>query len=153
MLDYHVILDMVPQIALLYFTGRLSPAVSVTGVQASLLLAIGLQRKVLEDVETELGLPVSQLLAMFVKVVRKASRHFRTLVEEAVQETMPAPVTSNGNGLEQDVEERFRPLPRGLDEELREGGEDVNRELKEKQKALIDALPLDKYAVPSVLIC
>ncbi len=154
MLDYHVILDMIPQIAFLYFTGRLAPAISVTGVQSSILLAIGLQRKVLEDIEKELGVPVSQLLAMFVKIVRKVASHFRSLVEEAVVETMPAVMpaitdefeTINGNN-DGEVEvgrSRFKPLNKNLDEELREGGEEVNKELKEKQRALIDALPLDK---------
>lgn len=144
MLDYHVILDMIPELARLHFTGRLLPAVSLTGVQSSLLLAIGLQRKVLEDVEKELGLPMSQLLAMFVKIVRKLSSHFRTLLEEAVQETMPVPILTAHNDGDEVTAAKFRPLPQGLDDELREGGEEVNRELKEKQKALIDALPLDK---------
>lgn len=144
MLDYHVILDMIPQIALLYFTGRLTPAISVTGVQSSLLLAIGLQRKVLEDVEKELGLPASQLLAMFVKIVRKVSSHFRSLVEGAVIETLPVPAVTTVEGIDEEIVERFKPLDVGLDEELEEGGMLVNRELKEKQRALIDALPLDK---------
>ncbi len=145
MLDYHVILDMMPEIARLYFTGRLQHAVSLTGVQSSLLLAIGLQRKVLEDVQKELGLPVNQLLAMFVKIVRKVSSHFRTLLEEAVQETMPAPIPAAAdNDPDEEKADQFTPLPQGLDDELREGGEEVNRELKEKQRALIDALPLDK---------
>ena len=42
---------------------------------------------------------------------------------------------------------RFQPLPQKLDDELREGGEDVDADLKEKQRALIDALPLDQYEV------
>lgn len=146
MLDYHVILDMIPQIALLHFTGRLAPAITVTGVQSLLLLAIGLQRKVLEDVEKELGVPTSQLLAMFVKIVRKVASHFRSLVEGAVKETMPASPTHEGrNGIDGvSGEQRFKPLARPLDEELKEGAEEVDRELKEKQRALIDALPLDR---------
>lgn len=145
MLDYHVILDMIPQIALLQFTGRLAPAISVTGVQSALLLAIGLQRKVLEDVEKELGLPASQLLAMFVRIVRKVAGYFRSLVEGAVVESMPVPDLPAKDGMEEDEKgRRFTPLKKGLDDELREGGAEVDREFKEKQKALIDALPLDK---------
>ena len=153
MLDYHVILDMVPTMAMLYFSGRIKSAIKLSGVQSAILLAIGLQRKVLEDVEKELGLHASQLLAMFVKVVRKMSSHFRSLVEGAIAETMPLPV-SNGRtdaGEDEDVTgplvPKFEPLTRGLGEELREGGEQVDRELKEKQRALIDALPLDQYEI------
>lgn len=144
MLDYHLIFDMIPKIALLHFTSRLQPAVSLTSVQSSILLAIGLQGKALEDVEKELELPVSQLLGMFVKVIRKVSRFFRNLVEEAVQETMPEPIPIAHHGDDEERPNKFTPLPQGLEDELREGAEDVNRELKEKQKALIDALPLDK---------
>ena len=148
MLDYHVILDMIPPIAHFYFTNRLKPAVSLTGVQSSILLAIGLQRKALEDVEKELGLPSSQLLAMFVKIVRKVSSQFRRLLEGAVVETMPQPPpTANDDAADGEKEQRFAPLQKSLDDELREGGEEVDKELKEKQRALIDALPLDKYEI------
>ena len=152
MLDYHVILDMIPPIAHFHFTNRLKPAVSLTGVQSSILLAIGLQRKVLEDVEKELGLPSSQLLAMFVKIVRKVSSHFRRLLEGAVEEALPQQptptTTTNNNNLDAEKEEtRFAPLQKNLNDELREGAQDVDRELQEKQRALIDALPLDKYEI------
>ena len=148
MLDYHVILDMIPPIAYFHFTDRLKPAVSLTGVQSSILLAIGLQRKVLEDVEKELGLPSSQLLAMFVKIVRKVSSHFRRLLEGAITEAMPQPApAAEEDGVDVAKVERFAPLQTNLNDELREGGEDVDKELKEKQRALIDALPLDKYEI------
>ena len=147
MLDYHVILDMIPPIAHLYFTGRLKPSVSMTGVQSSILLAIGLQRKVLEDVEKELGLPSSQLLAMFVKIVRKVSAHFRRILEGAIEETMPQANILTEDGPDEVQPKKFAPLQSNLDAELREGGEEVDKELKEKQRALIDALPLDKYEI------
>jgi len=149
MLDHHVILDLLPAIATLFFTAKLRPAVALTGVQQSILLAIGLQRKILDDVEKELGLPASQLLAMFVKIVRKVAAHFRTLVESAVGETMPlpAPVTSVADEEDGAPPQRFAPLAQDLNVELKEGGEQVDRELKEKQRALIDALPLDRYEI------
>lgn len=63
MLDYHVILDLMPTVANLYFQKRLGASargadaqategpVRLTAVQSSILLAIGLQRKTLEDLE------------------------------------------------------------------------------------------------------
>lgn len=148
MLDYHVILDMVPKIAEWYFSGRLKPAVSMTGVQSSILLSIGLQKKSIDHVERELGLPNSQLLAMFVKIVRKVSAHFRRLLEGAVVETLAQPTlpAAEEEGDEEETK-RYAPLTTTLDDELREGGNAVNAELKEKQRALIDALPLDKYEI------
>ncbi|KAF2146910.1 uncharacterized protein K452DRAFT_315110 [Aplosporella prunicola CBS 121167] len=149
MLDYHVILDMLPTIAHLYFSGRLRPAIKLSGVQTSLLLAIGLQRKVLEDVEKELGLGSSQLLAMFVKVMRKVSSHFRNLVEGAVAEELPdAPEAADGADEEADeTHKRFQPLAQSLTEELAEEADEVKRAEKERMKSMIDALPLDRYEI------
>ena len=148
LLDYHVILDMIPTIATWYFSGRLNGSVSLSGIQQSIILAIGLQRKSVDELEKELTLPSSQLLAMFLKIVRKMSTHFRSLQENAVADTLPAdkvPTTEAGpNAHDEVVDERFKPLETNLDDELREGGEEVNAEMREKQRALIDALPLDK---------
>jgi len=57
MLDYHVILDLLPILADLYFQQRLCASeegeedVRFTGVQSAILLAVGLQRKTIEEVE------------------------------------------------------------------------------------------------------
>lgn len=152
-LDYHVILDMVPKIAEWYFGGRLAPAVSMTGVQSSILLSIGLQKKSLDHVERELGLPTSQLLAMFVKIVRKVSAHFRHLLEGAVMETLPQPppppptTTAEGDDNNNPPTNPYTPLTTPLADELHAGALAINAELKENQRALIDALPLDKYEI------
>ena len=138
MLDYHVILDMLPTIAMLYFSGRLKDNVDLSGLQRSILLAVGLQRKALEDLETDLNLAMSQLLGLFVKIMRKFSTAFRNLVEGAVAETMP---DANGNGVRDGEESggRFKPMATTLDEDLEEGRQEVLGEERERVKALIDA--------------
>ncbi|KAF1997428.1 DUF699-domain-containing protein [Amniculicola lignicola CBS 123094] len=148
MLDYHVILDMLPSIAMLHFTGRLKGQVKLSGVQTALLLAIGLQRKEFADLEKELGLNTSQLMAMFVKIIRKMSSAFRATLEGAVEETMPKAIEMNETEeAEEAKERRFQPLEKALDEELKEGGEEFDREERERARALIDALPLDRYEI------
>jgi N-acetyltransferase 10 len=144
MLDYHVILDMVPVIAQFHFLGRLSGKVNLSGVQQSILLAVGLQRKSIDDVEKELNLPSSQLLAMFIKIIRKISTHFRSVVEDAARQSLPSEshVEIETAGVH---DETFVELIKANpSDELREGGQEVDRELREKQRALIDSLPLDK---------
>lgn len=150
MLDYHVILDMIPTISKYYFSGRLSENFSLSGVQQSILLAIGLQRKSFDDLEKELNLPASQLMAMFMKIARKVSTKFRSLVEGAVSDTLPpaetpvAPRDATGVHDDEVIDDRFQPLDVGLNEELKQGGEEINDEMREKQRALIDSLPLDQ---------
>lgn len=148
MLDYHVILDMLPSIATLYFTGRLKSQIKMSGVQVALLLAVGLQRKEFSEVEKELNLSSSQLMAMFVKVVRKVATAFRGILEGAVREEMPEAMEVEEEGVNGDAvtDSRFKPLEKDLQQELLEGGEEflADQEERERAKALIDALPLHK---------
>lgn len=92
LLDYHVILDLLPAIAQLYFTRGLkhsedsSEELKLSTVQATILLGIGLQKKEISDLEKELKLPSSQVLAMFAKIARKISVFFTAVVEKAMAE-------------------------------------------------------------------
>lgn len=54
-LDYHVILDLLPTVALLYFEKRLGNEVRLSVIQSSILLGMGLQRKSVEEVEVRQG--------------------------------------------------------------------------------------------------
>jgi N-acetyltransferase 10 len=69
LVDYHMILDLVPALARLYFTNRLP--IDLTVIQMALLAAIGLQHKTIDQLEGELNLPQSQLLALFNKSIKK----------------------------------------------------------------------------------
>ncbi|OQV09235.1 hypothetical protein CLAIMM_13377 isoform 2 [Cladophialophora immunda] len=153
LLDYHVILDLLPALAYLYFTGRLKlpPCnVNLSGVQQSILLAIGLQRKDLSEVEKELNLPSNQLLAMFVKVVRKISTALRAVVSGEVEASLGEKKEVEINGEEatklKPIGGRVHIATSGAvgEDDEEEYGEEVDPEMREKQRALIDALPLDK---------
>jgi N-acetyltransferase 10 len=151
MLDYHVILDLIPDLAKAYFTGQLKSDIKLTGIQSSILLAVGLQCKDLSSIEQELNLPSSQLLAMFIKIIRKMSSHFGALVSGAHEADMPkresigvSQEDASGALDDEIVDTRFLALETGLEEELQEGGDEAMKELREKQRELIDALPLDQ---------
>ena len=45
---------------------------------------------------------------------------------------------------DEEIDEKFAPLAQDLEEELEEGGDEALRALREKQRELIDALPLDQ---------
>jgi N-acetyltransferase 10 len=143
MLDYHVIIDLLPLIADLYFSNRTQ--VSLSGVQRAILLAIGLQRKAVDDLEKELNLPVAQVLAMFIKTIKKFTNAFREIERAAAEKELPQELRDTGNG---DVNgDKFIPLERDLDEEMEEAGDAVVSALKEKQRELINSLDLEKYAL------
>ncbi len=60
MLDYHVILDLLPTVASLYFEKRLGNEVKLSAIQSSILIALGSQRKSVEDVEVSITPMYSQ---------------------------------------------------------------------------------------------
>ncbi|KAI5278162.1 hypothetical protein KEM54_004776, partial [Ascosphaera aggregata] len=148
LLDYHVILDLVPTLAEFYFSGRLGSKVNLSGIQQSILLGVGLQRKTFEDIEKELKVASNQLMAMFIKIARKISVFFRSVLEEAVGEQLPAAdagvaAHAVSGAHDQPDEEKFKALDVTLEDELRMGAQEIDSEMREKQKALIDALPLE----------
>lgn len=154
MLDYHVILDLVPTLANLYFSGRLRSDIKLTGVQQGILLSIGLQHKDMDEVAEDFTLPSSQLLAMFIKILRKMTSHFGTLVSASIESEMPKADSigvsrENATGVHEDetVDTRFAPLETSLEDELEEGGDEALREVRKKQRELIDSLPLDQYEI------
>lgn len=73
------------------------------------MLAIGLQHKTVETLGTELDLPVSQLLALFNRLIRKCCQYLNSVLEEAVESTLApqkdvtlTPVTKS---MQQELEE------------------------------------------------
>ncbi|KAL5519901.1 hypothetical protein ACEPAG_1561 [Sanghuangporus baumii] len=164
LLDYHVILDLLPTIATLYFEKRLGPEVHLSAVQSSILLALGLQRKTIEEVEAELQLPVSQALALFVKVIRKITKRLQDIQKAAISAELALPPststsdarTRNANEDENESKE-LRDMA-AKNERLKDSGKDENKDenkdetpgqraFKEKQREMIAALDLSKYAI------
>jgi len=70
--DYHLIMDLVPTLAHLYFNHAVQSLV-LSGIQATILLGVGLQRKSIDSVAVELDMPPSQVLAVFCKIIKKCS--------------------------------------------------------------------------------
>ncbi|CCX31909.1 GNAT acetyltransferase 2-domain-containing protein [Pyronema domesticum] len=153
MLDYHVILDMVPLIATLYFTGRVKSIISISPVQEAVLMAIGLQRKTLEGLEKELGVSVPQVLSMFQKIMRKVATAFRGLLTAAVEETLPQEARGmrKEEAFDQEEEEtEFKAVEGDLQEELEKAGKEAIEDLKlrELKKELIGEMDMSKYELP-----
>lgn len=151
LLDYHVILDLMPTISNLYFSDRIRDGVKLPGAQQSVLLSIGLQHKDLDQVARELTITSSQLLGMLIKILKKITNHFGSLVTSAIESEMPKTKqigisVENASGAHDDenIDTRFLPLQTSLEEELDEGGDEALKVIKQKQRELIDSLPLDQ---------
>ncbi|KAL0961275.1 hypothetical protein HGRIS_006236 [Hohenbuehelia grisea] len=143
MLDYHVILDLLPTVASLYFERRLGSDVRLSAVQSSILLALGLQRKTIEDVETELQLPPSQTLALFAKIIRKISKHLIDVQKAEISASIPD-LSAAESRVGNQSSESWQPVQAALEQELDEAGNEVASVMREKQRAMIDSLDLRK---------
>lgn len=148
LLDYHVILDMLPMIALAFFSERMKD-VSLSSVQAAILLAIGLQHKSMNDISTELRLPASQSMAMFSKVVRKFSNAFRSILSKDLASSMPESEAEDTPDMNGDLNPNFdaTATEMAMVQDIQEAGSEVISELRLKQRELINALDLEKYAI------
>ncbi|PKS12729.1 hypothetical protein jhhlp_000937 [Lomentospora prolificans] len=152
MFDYRVILDLVPILAMLYFSGRLRSDIKLTGLQQCILLSLGLQRKDMDAIAQDLSIQPEQVLPLFNKIIRKITAHFAALVEGAVEADMPKPDAigvsrENASGAHDDdqVNERFEPFATSLEEDLHDGS--ALTEVEKKKRELIDSLPLDQYEI------
>ncbi|EHN00538.1 Kre33p [Saccharomyces cerevisiae x Saccharomyces kudriavzevii VIN7] len=149
LLDYHVIVDMIPMLALLYFGDKMGDSVKLSSVQSAILLAIGLQRKNIDSIAKELNLPSNQTIAMFAKIMRKMSQYLRQLLSQSIEETLP--VIKDETIAEMDGEDvKKYNAAEALDQiedDLEVAGSEAVQAMREKQKELINSLNLDKYAI------
>lgn len=144
MLDYHVILDLLPSLASLYFSHRFAGDVKLSGVQSAILLALGLQRKEIEAVEAELKLPVAQALALFVKIVRRLTTALEDVQKKEIEASIP---DGPANGGDEAAPRRKISAAQAMRDELEEEGDEITKQLRAQQREVIDSLDLSKYAI------
>ncbi|KAJ2805589.1 N-acetyltransferase 10, partial [Coemansia furcata] len=147
LLDYHVVLDLLPVISTRYFDARFGSAVSLSGVQACILLGLGLQRKSVDQVEKELNLPARQILALFTKILRKFSNCFRALETKAIETEFDASAAVSGVKRSLTDEAAWDPTAVSLEQDLEDAGREVTDDFKAKQREMIDAMDLSEFAI------
>merc|ERR1712137_94206 len=141
LVDYHVIMDLLPAVGSLYFCGRLDS--SLSPVQAAIILGLSLQRKSVGELMVEFKLQSNQVLAMFNKAIRKFTAFFNKLEEQAISDTIPSAPTATSSLPD-------GPLAQSLDEELEEEAKQVTKELDSTQKKILESLTdgsLGQYAI------
>ena len=149
LLDYHVIVDMLPMLSLLFFNGRMGKSVSLSSVQSAILLAVGLQHKSVDEITKELGLPSNQTIAMYSKIMRKFSTFCRGVLSSSIEMALPETKderVAEMNGEVGKVLDAAETLAQ-LEDDLEEAGNEAVKAMREKQRELINSLHLEKYAI------
>ncbi|XP_076842110.1 RNA cytidine acetyltransferase [Brachyhypopomus gauderio] len=134
MVDYHLIIDMVPAVAQMFFLKQLG-SISLSVAQSYLLLGLGLQHKSVDDLEKEIELPSSQLMGLFNRLVRKVVQFFNGLQEKAIEADMAAL---------KDV--TMEPTARSLHEDLDEAAEEFKDKHKKDMEKIKD-MDLSQYMI------
>ncbi|KAB0406932.1 hypothetical protein E2I00_002321 [Balaenoptera physalus] len=80
MVDYHLIMDMIPAISRMYFLNQLG----------DLALSAAQSHKSVDQLEKEIELPSGQLMGLFNRIIRKVVKLFNEVQEKAIEEQMVA---------------------------------------------------------------
>ena len=90
LVDFHLIMDLVPTMAKMFFSRTLLPkgAINLSYTQSAILLGVGLQFKSVDDLQSEMNLQVNQLLPLFNKAIKKFTRIFKEVYEKEIAKQM-----------------------------------------------------------------
>ena len=97
------------------------------------------------SLQTELQLPVSQSLALFVKVIRKLSKALEDARRAEITAALrPHPTSNNAVDAEKKAgKAAWQPLSQTVDEELNASGNDAVQALRQQQREVINSLDLE----------
>uniref|UniRef100_A0A453IRG3 N-acetyltransferase domain-containing protein n=1 Tax=Aegilops tauschii subsp. strangulata TaxID=200361 RepID=A0A453IRG3_AEGTS len=135
LVDYHLILDLVPILAHEYFSEKLP--VTLHGAQASVLFCMGLQDKDIGATKEELGIEREQVLSNFIKTMKKLYGYLNNTAGKEIEATLPR------------LKEIEAPLSRSMDEDLDEAAQEVKEKRRVADEATVDPKLLQKYAIKS----
>lgn len=168
--DLHLIADLLPLLAYFHFSRSSHPltslsTIALSPVQSAIFVMLGLQRREVDEIEKEMGLPRETVLAMTVKLVRKLATcltNVRLAQLDAatgandLKATAAATAAAHplGKSTDGDKAAMFRgdekamptPLP-SIEEDLEEGAKAVAKNLRERQTRLLSSLDLRKYEI------
>ncbi|XP_037622753.1 RNA cytidine acetyltransferase [Sebastes umbrosus] len=134
MVDYHLIMDLIPTVARMFFLKQLGD-VSLSAAQCALLLGIGLQHKSVDQLEKEIELPSSQLMGLFNRLIRKFVQVFTSIQEKAIEAEM---ATS------QDVS--MEPTVRSLNDDLNEAAQEFEEKHKQDVEK-VKEMDMEEYRI------
>ncbi|XP_068651876.1 RNA cytidine acetyltransferase 1-like [Aristolochia californica] len=133
--DYHMILDIAPILAHQYFQGNIP--VTLTPVQASILLCLGLQNQDLTYVEGQMKkLDRKMILSGFIKVMKKFYKYLYNLASSEMDASLP-----------RRREVVVVPHHVSVDDDLNEAARQVKEKMKPVTDSVLNPDMLQQYAI------
>ncbi|KAH8380803.1 hypothetical protein KR009_006477 [Drosophila setifemur] len=136
--EFRLILDLLSDIAQLYFQGRIE-GLQLDLVQQGILLALGVQGKTVDVLGQELNMPGNQLLAKFFDAMKRCNQCFRSVLEQHIE---------GGMLREADLStgEDLQPISLSLDQELDQTAQKLSKQQRKELKRL-KAEHLDEFQI------
>ena len=166
LLDYHVVMDLLGTLANCYFMNNLqrkaelvseSTTVKLSAVQAAIIAGVGLQKKSIDDIQKDLDIPVSQILALMGKSIRKVSLYLNSIVEKGIEKEMDEAheetkkkiaerkkISDSNPTKDLDDEEAWDPINKSLNEDLDEAGNKAMKNYQDRQREIIGSIDLSR---------
>ncbi|KAF6146362.1 hypothetical protein GIB67_020456 [Kingdonia uniflora] len=143
LVDFHMILDILPVLAYQYFQEKLP--VTLSSVQASVLLCMGLQNQDLSYVEGEMKLERQQILSQFIKVMKKFYKYLYRVASEEFSSTLPRlkEIVMTPHSIS--VDEDLRDAANEIKEKMRVEGKEAD--IEKPQNGLLDPKKLQQFAI------
>lgn len=138
LIDFRLVLDLVTDLASLFFQGRID-GIQIDALQKAILLGMGVQGKNVDTLCIEFNMPSNQILAKFYDAVKKITKKFGEVIEGEIENEI------TGKKELKDGSD-FVPISLSLDDELNETAAILAKKQKEELKKLKKENLLD-YAI------
>ena len=139
MVNYSMIIDLIPTLAKLFFNNQLF--ISLSYIQAGVLLGVGLQNKSFDTIREEFDIEANQLLAMFNKMVKKFVANIRSIYEKKIEEDDKIEQEGKNVNLKTDKEfmkENKKNILKDMKKELEGEVEKINEKEKEERRKYME---------------
>ncbi|KAF2591746.1 hypothetical protein F2Q70_00041087, partial [Brassica cretica] len=133
MTDFNLVYDICKTLAHQYFEEKIP--VSLSYVQASVLLCLGLQESEFSSIERQMQLERGQIHSLLLKVLRELYKYLNGIAAKEIEVARPR--------LQRRV---LEPHNVSVDDDLREGAKQVEEQMKEKTEGSTDA-ELQQYVI------
>ena len=136
MTNYNMIIDLIPIIANLYFNKKIF--VPLSYIQAGVLLGVGLQRKNFDEIVQEFNIEISQLLAMFNKMVKKFVTYIKNIYQKDIEMEEEKDNEKNKEILKTKKNEFSGNILKEMQKELKGEGDKIKEKDRETRKKYME---------------
>lgn len=140
LVDYHMIMDLIPALSRLYFKRRFGE-MSLSSLQEAILIGEGLQHKTVDELVGEFEkIDSTQLLALFNRSIRKMQKVLEEVLNKEEEEENRAT-----KKFEEMMVDKMKPVGETLDQDLKKGEKAVVEKMKSQN--VLDGVDLSEYKI------